>query len=64
MLNENDDISYEMQVHNKRYDAAFIPTDISINGLVWYTIDAVPPHGYRIVIFYENSNNAADGSEL
>lgn len=64
MLNENDDISYEMQVHNKRYDAAFIPTDTSINGLVWYAIDAVPLHGYRIVMFYENLNNAADGSEL
>lgn len=62
-LNENDDISYEITVHNKRYEALFKPADTSINGFVWYMIGQV--YGdYKIVMFYENSNNAADGSEL
>lgn len=63
LLTENDDISYEMTVHKKRYDAAFTPTDTSINGIVWYAIGA--EYGkYAILIFYENLNNAANGSEL
>ena len=62
-LNENDDISYEMTVHKKRYDAAFTPVDTSINGIVWYTIGEENGK-YAIVIFYENLNNAANGSEL
>lgn len=62
-LNENDDIGYEICVHNKRYDAYFVLVDTSINGCVWYTIGEA--YGkYTIVMFYENSNNAADGSEL
>lgn len=62
-LTEKDNISYEMNVHNKRYDAYFSPVDTSINGLVWYTIGE--EYGkYVIIMFYENSNNAADGSEL
>lgn len=62
-LNENDDISYEIGVHSKRYDAYFVPADTSINGLVWYTIGEKSGK-YGIILFYENLNNAADGSEL
>lgn len=63
-LTEKDNISYEMMVNNKRYDAYFIPVDTSINGLVWYTIRMVSVTQYQIGILYENLNNAADGSEL
>lgn len=62
-LGEEEDISYEMSVHKKRYDAVFYPKDISINGLVWYTI--VEKYGkYGIVMFYENLNNEANGDDL
>ena len=62
-LNENDDISYEMLVNNKRYDASFGLVDTSINGRVWYTIG--DRYGkYTIAIFYENLNNAANGEDL
>ena len=62
-VNENDDISYEITVNDKRYDASFGLVDTSINGLVWYTIAEV--YGkYKIVIFYENLNNAANGDDL
>ena len=62
-LSDNDDISYEMSVHNKRYDAYFIPKDTSINGCVWYTIGEI--YGkYAIAIFYENNDNAANGEDL
>lgn len=62
-LNENDDISYEMTVHKKRYDAAFIPVDTSINGIVWYAIGAEYSK-YAITMFYENLNNAANDNDL
>jgi hypothetical protein len=63
MVNENDDISYEMTVKDKRYDVSFGLVDTSINGLVWYTIGGV--YGkYKIAIFYENLNNAANGDDL
>ncbi len=62
-LNANDDISYEMTVNNKRYDATFGLVDTSINGRVWYSIGEV--YGkYNIAIFYENLNNAANGDDL
>ena len=62
-LSDNDDISYEMSVHNKRYDACFKPKDTSINGCVWYTI-CEPGGEYAIFIFYENTDNAANGDDL
>lgn len=62
-LNDSDDISYEMTVYKKRYDAYFGFTDTSINGIVWYTIGE--QYGdYAIVIFYENNDNAANGDDL
>ena len=63
ILGEEEDISYEMSVHKKRYDAVFYPKDISINGLVWYMI--MEKYGkYGIVMFYENLDNAANGDDL
>lgn len=62
-LSDNDDISYEMSVHNKRYDAYFMLKDTSINGCVWYMIG--DQYGeYTIAIFYENYDNAANGDDL
>ena len=62
-LGEEEDISYEMSVHKKRYDAVFYPKDLSIYGLVWYTI--IEKYGkYGIVMFYENLNNEANGDDL
>ncbi len=62
-LTDSEDISYEMTVHNKRYEAGFVPTDPSINGCVWYMI-AKRFGDYTIALFYENLNNAANGDDL
>jgi hypothetical protein len=62
-LTEKDDISYEMSVNKKRYDAYFKFVDKSINGYVWYTI-AEQFGRYKIVMFYENNDNAANGDDL
>ena len=60
---EEEDISYEMSVHKKRYDAVFIFKDESINGWVWYMI--IEQYGkYGIVMFYENLDNEANGEDL
>lgn len=62
-LNEKDDISYEITVNNKRYDAGFGLVNSSINGFVWYMIAKLSDE-YKIVIFYENGDNAANGNDL
>ena len=62
-LGEKEDISYEMTVHKKRYDAYFYLKDKSIHGLVWYSI--MEEYGkYGILMFYENLDNAASGDDL
>ena len=62
-LGEEEDISYEMSVHKKRYDAVFYPKDISIHGCVWYMIQE--KYGkYGIMMYYENLDNAANGNDL
>lgn len=62
-LADDENISYEMTVHNKRYEADFRFIDKSINGTVWYMIDG--QYGkYRIIMFYENRDNAANGEDL
>ena len=62
-LGEEEDISYEMSVHKKRYDATFTFKDKSIHGCVWYMI-AEQYGKYGIVMFYENLDNAANGDDL
>lgn len=62
-LDDSEDISYEMMVNNKRYDASFGLVDTSINGYVWYTIAEIYG-GYKIAMFYENLDNAANGEDL
>lgn len=64
ILNENDDISREIRNNDKRYEAAFKYEDECINGFVWYMIEYDSWDQYRIIMFYENLNNAADGSVL
>ena len=62
-LTDKDDISYEMTVHKKRYEADFRFIDKSINGQVWYMI-AESYGKYQIAMFYENLDNAANGDDL
>ena len=62
-LTDEDDISYEMTVHKKRYEASFTFADKSVNGLVWYMIEK-QFRGYYIAMFYENLDNAANGEDL
>ena len=62
-LGEEENISHEMAVHKKRYEAGFTFKDKSIHGLVWYMI--IREYGeYGIKMFYENLDNAANGNDL
>lgn len=62
-LGEEENISYEMTVHKKRYDATFTFKDKSIHGRVWYMI--VEDYGkYGIIMYYENIDNEANGDDL
>lgn len=62
-LDDTDNISYEMTVNHKRYDAYFGLIDTSVNGIVWYTILA-DFDKYAICIYYVNMDNAANGEDL
>lgn len=67
---EKEDISYEMNVHNKSYQAAYFQifsqtdTDEEItNRTVWFTI--TEQYGnYKIIMYYDNIYNQANGDDL
>lgn len=64
---DNEDISYEMLVHNKRYEAIFFQigesTDETKMKPVWFII-AERFGRYIIVMYYDNEYNRANGSDL
>ncbi|MBQ2304176.1 MAG: hypothetical protein II256_07150 [Bacteroidales bacterium] len=60
-IDENEDIKYEISVNDKQYNATFIP---KTSGMVWFTIKEVVIGSYRIAMYYENTKNEADGSDL
>ena len=65
-LSESEDISYEMSVHNKQYQAAYaqLPADDNLTKrLVWFTI-AKYYGKYYIAIYYDNEFNRAHGEDL
>lgn len=70
---DKEDISYEMSVHKKRYQAAFYQKPISsvsdkdlkqhTNKSVWFMI--YQAYGkYYILLFYDNKYNQANGDDL
>lgn len=67
---EDEDISYNITVNNKRYEACFYQisdTDESIlskfKRLVWFTLSQ-NYRMYNIFLYYENGYNAATGQDL
>ena len=65
-LSESEDISYEMSVNNKQYQAAYaqLPADDDLaNRLVWFTITKFYGE-YYITMFYDNEFNRAHGEDL
>lgn len=69
-ISDNDDISYEISVKNKRYEAAFYQMhesdetfDDVLNRSVWFMIGE--DYGrYRILMYYDNVYNQANGDDL
>ena len=61
-ISDSEDISYEMIVHNKRYDAYFFQ-DGDDNKIVWLMIASFGSK-YYIIIFYDNEYNKANGEDL
>ena len=60
-IDENEYIDYEITVKDKQYRAVFIPN--TTRGAVYFTIHSNKTK-YFIAMYYENINNAADGSDL
>lgn len=72
---ESEDVGYEVDVHNKRYEVVFFQKlqtgDLEIddemrNRMVWFLINKSPlGYGkYCIMIYYENGYNKANGEDL
>ncbi|MDD7539070.1 MAG: hypothetical protein PUK03_00700 [Bacteroidales bacterium] len=64
---DDEDISYQMTVNNKQYEAIFAQKGedgtVDEKRMVWFKISQLSD-GYRIDMFYENEYNQADGSDL
>lgn len=71
LISESDDVSYEMSVHSKRYEAIYYQKNNSesetdadtFNRVVWFMIDN-SFGGYRILMYYDNVYNQANGDDL
>lgn len=68
---DNEDILYEVSIHNKRYDAMFFQRgeNGSIDGIeyrvVWFIIsNGILPNSGCIVLYYDNEYNRAHGEDL
>lgn len=69
-ISEDEDISYEITVHDKRYQAAFFQMsdgDSSLSDMenrqVWFMISK-NIMDYVIYMFYDNLNNQSNGEDL
>lgn len=66
-LSDSEDISYNMIVNKKRYEAAYYQKTADgkpcWHKVVWFMIDS--SYGeYRIIMFYDNTLNQANGEDL
>ena len=69
-ISEKEDISIQMGLYNKRYEAHYFQLlpdgqidDDGYNRVVWFMIDE--EYGrYRILMFYDNVYNQANGDDL
>ena len=65
-LSEREDISYDMTVHKKKYQAGYaqLPADDDLTKrLVWFTISKFNGE-YYITMYYDNEFNRAQGEDL
>ena len=65
-LSESEDISYEMTINKKEYQAGYaqLPADDDLrNRFVWFTISEFNGE-YYITMFYDNEFNRAYGEDL
>lgn len=65
-LSDRENISYEMTVHNKQYQATYaqLPADDDLTKrLVWFTISKFNGE-YYITMYYDNEFNRAQGEDL
>ncbi|MEE0883117.1 MAG: hypothetical protein U0L65_06830 [Bacteroidales bacterium] len=67
-IDEEERIGLQILGHDKQYNATFIPKS---SGKVWFTIKKfvgryiiASQDIFRIVMYYENTKNEADGSDL
>ena len=64
---DDEDISYQMTVNKKQYQATFFQKNengtVDVKKMVWFSISQ-HSDGYYIYMYYDNKYNQADGSDL
>lgn len=63
MIREDEDISYEITIHSKQYQAAFLQDSDPMRS-VWFTIHKLDYNEYVLVMYYDNEYNRAQGEDL
>lgn len=73
-LSEEEDISYGILIHNKRYEAVFYQNSYlgdeektsypNYNKSVWFMINKDSYGKYQILMYYDNEYNRANGEDL
>lgn len=66
-LPDDENIQYEITVHDKQYQASYLQNpDIPgyLDRLVWFSLNKDDYGDFFIVIYYENLKNAANGEDL
>lgn len=68
LISDDEDISFEMTVHKKRYEADFFQKgndgNADYNKAVWFMITNPIYNEYGLVLFYENRYNMPNGEDL
>ena len=67
IIADDEDISYQMTVNKKQYQAAFLQKGedgmVDVKRVVWFKISQ-HSEDYYIAMYYDNEYNRADGSDL
>ena len=68
---DDENISYEIVVNKKRYEASFyqLPSDGNLtedysNKMVWFMIKEILYNQFSIILYYDNGYNQANGEDL
>lgn len=68
LISDDEDISFQMSVKHKRYEASFFQKgddgNADYNKSVWFMINSPIYNEYSLILYYENGYNESKGEDL